>query len=98
VRLKFASGMYSQNIISTKSDRDIVNFFTGFLLSPDQELRGPDGEVVKTNLQTAYHVLGGIEVDIRDVEINLEPWYKNFTQNIELNRYKQYFSDPDFQV
>lgn len=88
IRLKLAGGMYSQNIISTKSDRDIVNFFTSFLLSPDVELKDPDGNTVKTNIQTAYHILGGIEVDVQNVEFNLEPWYKNFTQNIELNRYK----------
>ncbi len=98
VRLKFATGLYSQNIISTKSDRDIVNFFTGFVLSPDQELKNTEGDVVKSNLQTAYHILGGLEVDIQDVELNLEPWYKNFTQNIELNRYKQFATDPDFLV
>ncbi len=98
VRLKFATGLYSQNIISTKSDRDIVNFFTGFLLSPDQEIKNTEGEVVSSNLQRAYHILGGIEVDVQDVELNLEPWYKNFTQNIELNRYKQFAADPDFLV
>lgn len=98
VRLKFATGMYSQNIVSTKSDRDIVNFFTGFVLSPDQTLKNTENEEVKANLQTAYHVLGGVEVDIRDVELNLEPWYKNFTQNIELNRYKQFASEADFLV
>jgi hypothetical protein len=93
IRLKFASGLYSQNIISTKSDRDIVNFFTGFLLSPDQTIyknpqTAPPSDPVETNLMTAYHILGGIEVDVRDVEFNLEPWYKKFTQNIELNRNK----------
>jgi len=46
VRLKFATGLYSQNVISTKSDRDIVNFFSGFLLSPDQEIRDQDNNVV----------------------------------------------------
>jgi hypothetical protein len=96
VRLKGAAGLYSQNILSTKSDRDIVNFFTGFLLSPDQEIKNTKGEVVSTNLQTAYHVLGGIEVDINKVELNLEPWYKNFNQLIELNRNKVEVSDPDY--
>ncbi len=98
IRLKAAAGLYSQNIVSTKSDRDIVNFFTGFTLSPDRTLKNTENEDVATNLQTAYHVLGGIEVDVRDVELNLEPWFKNFTQNIELNRYKQYSSDADFLV
>jgi len=88
IRLKAAAGLYSQNIISTKSDRDIVNFFTGFLLSPDQQLLNTKGQDVSANIQTAYHVLAGIEMDIKTVELNLEPWFKDFTQNIELNRYK----------
>lgn len=96
VRLKAATGLYSQNIISTKSDRDIVNFFTGFILSPDQQIANTDGKVVNSNLQRAYHVLGGIEVDVRNVEFNLEPWYKNFTQNVELSKIKYNSSDADF--
>lgn len=96
IRLKAAAGMYSQNIISTKSDRDIVNFFSGFLVSPDQEIKTPDGNVMKSNLERAYHVLGGIEVDVNRVELNLEPWFKDFTQLIELNRDKQTPEDPDF--
>lgn len=96
VRVKAAAGLYSQNIISTKSDRDIVNFFSGFLLSPDQQIQNTDQQTVNNNLQTAYHVVGGLEVDVRNVEFNLEPWYKNFTQNIELSRIKISNSDPDF--
>jgi len=96
VRLKFAAGVYTQDIISTKSDRDIVNFFTGFLLSPDQTVKNVNGDPISTNLQKAYHLLGGLEVDLNQVELNLEPWYKNFAQDIVLNRNKQYASDPDF--
>lgn len=96
VRLKAAAGLYSQNIISTKSDRDIVNFFTGFVLSPDQGIYNTDSQAVKVNLQTATHLLGGIEVDVQDVEFNLEPWVKYFGQNIELSRIKVNTSDANF--
>lgn len=96
IRLKAAGGLYSQNIISTKSDRDIVNFFNGFLLSPDEQVRNTEGETVPTNLLTAYHVLGGLEVDVADIEFNLEPWYKNFTRNIELNRTKSLTNPGNF--
>lgn len=96
IRLKGAAGLYSQNILSTKSDRDIVNFFTGFILSPDQGINNNDGERVPSNLQRAYHLVGGLEVDIKNVELNLEPWYKNFYQNIELSRVKVNVQDPDF--
>ena len=96
VRLKFATGIYSQNIISTKSDQDIVNLFTGFLLSPDQQITNVNGQIEKSNLQTAYHGVGGIEVDIQKVELNLEPWVKYFGQIDELNRDKLLPQDPDF--
>jgi len=96
VRLKASGGIYSQNIVTTKSDQDIVNLFTGFLLSPDQQIRNQNGQIVKSNLQTAYHAVGGIEVDIKQVELNFEPWYKYFGQIDELNRNKLYVSDPDF--
>ncbi len=86
VRLKAATGLYAQNIISTKNDRDIVNLFTGFLLSPDEQLKNADKETVKTNLQTAFHAVAGIEVDINKVELNFEPWLKTFGQIDELNR------------
>lgn len=98
IRLKGAAGIYSQNIITTKSDQDIVNLFTGFLLSPDQEIKDANGKVVKSNLQTAYHLVGGIEVDVQKVEFNLEPWVKYFGQVDELNRYKIYVADPDFMA
>jgi hypothetical protein len=96
VRLKFATGIYSQNIISTKSDQDIVNLFTGFLLSPDQQITDTHGNPVNSALQKAYHAVGGIEVDIDKVELNLEPWVKYFGQVNELNRNKRVVSDPDF--
>lgn len=96
VRLKAAGGLYSQNILSTKSDRDIVNFFNGFVLSPDQAINNTDNERVASNLQRAAHAVAGIEVDIQNVELNLEPWYKNFYQNIELSRIKINTQDPDF--
>lgn len=96
IRLKAAAGMYSQNIISTKSDRDIVNFFAGFVLSPDESIINTDQERIDNNLQTAYHLLGGLEVDLGKVELNLEPWFKDFTRNIELSRIKAFPSDGNF--
>ena len=98
IRLKGAAGIYSQNIISTKTDRDIVNLFTGFLLSPDQQIKDANGNVVKTNLQNAYHLVTGIEVDIQRVELNFEPWFKYFGQIDELNRNKLLPTDPDFSA
>ncbi len=98
VRIKASSGLYSQNIISSKSDRDIVNFFTGFLTAPDFEIQNPDGTTAKNNIQKAFHLVGGVEFEVSDFEFTVEPWYKKFTQLITLNRYKLFPSDPDFSI
>lgn len=96
VRLKGAAGVYSQTIISTKSDIDIVNLFAGFLLSPDQQIRNADGTVLKSNLQKSYHAVCGVEWDINRVEVNVEPWVKYFNPINELNRHKTAVADADF--
>ncbi len=95
-RLKAAGGLYSQNIISATSDRDIVNLFYGFLVAPQNiqdEFTKENGDVrdVKSPLQTAYHVIAGMEYDLTDkITMNLEGYYKNFTQLTNINRNKIY--------
>jgi hypothetical protein len=96
VRLKASGGIYDQNIISTKTDQDIVNLFSGFILSPDESIKDPHGNTVASNLQTAYHGVVGLEVDIKKVELNLEPWVKYFGQIDELNRDQSITNTADF--
>ncbi len=98
VRFKAAAGRYTQNIISTKSDRDVVNFFSGFLLSPAESVNDENGNQTSNSLLSAIHGVAGVEVDAFGINFNLEPWYKKFTQVIELNRTKLAPSDPNFQA
>lgn len=99
LRFKMAGGLYSQNLISTQNDLDIVNFFTGFLVGPEGDLRNRDGVVADDNLQTAVHAIGGFEVDVTDkITVNIEGYYKGFNQLIELNRNKLQASDADFVI
>ena len=99
VRLKFASGIFSQNLISTKSDRDVVNLFTGFLSGPEETLIGVDGEPADSKLQRAGHLIFGVEYDpVKNVTINIEPYYKRFFQLININRNKLFPSDPNFMI
>ena len=98
LRFKAAGGLYSQNLISTQNDLDIVNFFQGFLVGPERQLLQPDGMTpTDDNLQKAVHGIVGVEVDANDkLTFNVEAYYKGFTQLIELNRNKLAASDPDF--
>lgn len=88
-----SAGMYSQNLMAASSDRDVVNLFQGFLSAPTQLAN----RVERTTLQTAWHLLGGVEAQlIKDVTTNVEAWAKNFTQLTNINRDKVFPEDPDF--
>ena len=102
LRLKLAAGMYSQNLVSVTSDQDVVSLFTGFVSSPlDQALLpstiiGEDKEI-KGRLQKSQHVILGLEYDpISPLSINLEAYFKNFSQLISVNRYKMVDEDSEF--
>lgn len=98
LRFKAAGGLYSQNLVSTVNDLDIVNFFVGFLAGPEQTLFEPNSIVpTKDNLQKAIHGVAGIEFDITpSLTANLETYYKGFNQLITINRNKLRASDPDY--
>ncbi|MFK8160855.1 MAG: carboxypeptidase regulatory-like domain-containing protein [Lewinella sp.] len=98
LRFKAAGGLYSQNLISTQNDLDIVNFFNGFLVGPERVIFETDGVTpTDNNLQSALHAVVGVEVDASDkLTFNVEGYYKGFNQLIELNRNKLLASDPDF--
>jgi hypothetical protein len=98
LRFKAAGGLYSQNLISTQNDLDIVNFFQGYLVGPERQVfESGTNTPVENNLQTAVHAIGGVEYDASDrLTFNLEGYYKGFGQLIELNRNKLLATDADF--
>ncbi|MDB3926879.1 TonB-dependent receptor, partial [Flavobacteriales bacterium] len=99
LRLKLAAGKYSQNLVSTNSDQDVVNLFYGFLSAPDNLPDEFRGEEVENGLQTANHLIVGMEYDISNkVDFNIEGYVKDFTQLTNINKNKLTGSDPDFIV
>jgi len=98
VRLKFAGGWYSQNLISAVSDRDVVNLFFGFLSGPDNLPKTFDGARVQSKLQKARHAIVGTEIDLgKHVELNIESYIKNFDQLTNINRDKIYEDISEFE-
>ncbi|MDY0342005.1 MAG: TonB-dependent receptor [Lentimicrobium sp.] len=88
-RMKMAMGLYSQNLMSANTDRDVVNLFYGFLSGPDNLQSEFDGDKVKHKLQKSEHIILGAEVDpFKNVTVNVEVYYKNFSQLTNINRYK----------
>jgi hypothetical protein len=99
MRFKLASGIYSQNLLSATSDRDVVNLFYGFLSGPDnlpEKFTTEDGnsKEVLTRLQKANHLVIGMEYDLgKHLDMNLEVYRKNFNQLTNINRNKLYEDD-----
>ncbi len=97
LRLKAAAGLYSQNVLSTSNERDVVNLFSGFLSGPESQVRDTEGNLLSNKLQRASHVIGGFEYDLtNNLEINVEGYLKDFSQLIIVNRNKLSPSDPDY--
>lgn len=94
IRIKFAGGFYTQNLISATSDRDVVNLFYGFLAGPESIPETFEGKDVSDKLQKAQHAILGVEFDLNNrLTLNVEGYYKNFSQLTNLNRNKVYNSD-----
>ncbi len=89
VRFKASAGLYSQNLMSAVSDKDVVNLFYGFLSGPDDLPATFNGKKVRTKLQKARHVVAGFEVDINNhSDLNIEGFIKHFNQITNVNRDK----------
>jgi len=97
LRFKFAGGFYSQNLLSTQNERDVVNLFSGFLSGPEEQVLGIDGNLIENKLQTSRHLVTGFEYDLTEnIEVNIEGYIKDYPQLITVNRNKLSPQDPDY--
>ncbi|MEC8537453.1 MAG: TonB-dependent receptor [Bacteroidota bacterium] len=97
VRFKASGGTFSQNLISTNDDSDVVSLFTGFLSSTDNIPNTFQNNEINSLLQTATHYVLGLEYDLlNNLNINIEGYYKKFNQLIGINRNKIYEDIPEF--
>ena len=99
MRFKVSSGYYSQNILSTTSDRDIINLFYGIISSPEEIPNQADGNPYTQKFQKARHLIAGIEYDIsRRIDFQLEGYIKDFTQLTNINRNMTSNADDEFII
>jgi hypothetical protein len=101
-RLKASGGRFSQNFTSASSDKDVVNLFNGILSAPEnvqstfvtqfQNERNP-----RNGIQYAWHAIGGFELDItKKLKLNVEGYYKYFSQLSNINQNKLYEDEVQF--
>lgn len=97
LRIKAASGLYSQNLISTASDRDVVNLFYGFISGPDNLQKEFDGKELTHKLQKSTHLIAGFEYDFNNyLTVNFEAYYKWFNQLTNMNKSKIFDDTPEY--
>jgi hypothetical protein len=97
-RLKLATGVYSQTFLDTKSDRDVVNLFTGYLtVSPDLNIVNTfQSEPINSYVQKSNHFIFGAEYDIlRNLYLNFEVYYKTMSNLVSINRDRLYTDDAE---
>ena len=98
LRLKLAAGNYSQNILSTSSDRDIVSLFNGTISSPEN-IKDNDGSDLTQKFQKSKHLIIGIELDLNEnIDLQIEGYIKDFSQLTNINRNRIDVSDPEFII
>ncbi len=95
LRFKMGAGIYSQNLVSAISDRDVVNLFYGFLSGSYNLQREFQGSEPLADLQTAQHLIGGFEFDFnKHWMLQVEGYIKYNPQIIVLNRNKLFNDSP----
>lgn len=105
IRLKAAAGLYSQNLVSTQSDRDVVALFQGFISSPEgvygknMDVIDRNNPSIKSPLQTSRHLVAGIEFEIgKHLEFTIEPYIKTFSEFVNINRNRTFPEQPIYII
>jgi len=98
LRLKVAGGLYSQNLISTSNERDVVNLFNGFLSSPEENIADNiNGGFTSSKLQRSRHLIGGLEYDLASgIQLNVEGYFKDFPSLVIVNRNRLSVDEPNY--
>jgi len=95
-RLKMAAGLYSQNLVSTTYSQDVVNLFYGFIGEPNNLPDEFNGHKVTSKYQKCDQLVLGFEVDLsKNLDLNVEGYYKYYPQLTAMNRNKLYDDIPE---
>jgi len=91
LNLNLASGLYSQNLISTTSPEDVVNLFQGFYIGPGFVQNTYKGEYIDDKISLAWHAVCGLSyLGPKNLKLSVEGYVKDYYRMINSNRYKLY--------
>jgi hypothetical protein len=91
LNLNLATGLYSQNLVSTTSPEDVVNLFQGFYIGPGFVQDTYRGAYIRDKIQLAWHAVGGLSyLGPKNLKLSLEGYVKDYYRLIDYNRNRLY--------
>ena len=91
VSLNFATGLYSQDLISTVAEQDIINLFQGYYTGTNLIPSEFHGKEIKNSIQKAWHGVAGISsFFMNNLKLTAEVYVKDFYKLVNFNRNKIY--------
>jgi hypothetical protein len=86
IKLKGAWGIYQQEVATLTDERDVISLFEPYVIVPDY-----------LEPSTSTHYIFGTELDVsKNLNFEIEGYYKSFQNLAELNESKIYSWDKDF--
>ena len=91
LNLNFATGLYSQNLMSTTAPEDVVNLFQGYYIGPSWVEDTYQGKYIDDKIQLAWHAVGGLSYfGPENLKLSVEGYVKDYYRMISYNRNKIY--------
>ncbi|MCX6227472.1 MAG: TonB-dependent receptor, partial [Bacteroidia bacterium] len=89
--MNFATGLYSQNLVSTTSPEDVVNLFQGYYIGPSWVQDTYRGKYINDKISLAWHAVLGLSFfGPKNLKLSVEGYVKDYYRMINYNRYKMY--------
>lgn len=91
INLNFSGGLYSQELISTMADEDVIKVFQGFKIGVSNVQNYFFGELESNRIQRAWHMASGIQwLPNENFRMMAEVYVKDFFRLLNYNRNKIY--------
>jgi len=89
--LNVATGLYSQNLVSTSSPADVVNVFQGYYIGPAWVQDTYRGKYIDDKISLAWHAVAGLSyLGPQNLKLSVEGYVKDFYRMINYNRNKAF--------
>ncbi len=99
VSLNLSGGLYSQELLSTMADEDVIKVFQGFKIGVSNVENLFFGEWESIRIQRAWHFASGIHwLPNEYFRMSTEVYIKDFTRLLNYNRYKIYPDKSAFSM